>query len=119
MTPLMEAANEDNTDAIATLLDEGADINEVDSDGTSALHWAVYSGYYDAAALLLERGADPNTVDVYETPLISAVIAEDVEMVKLLLDYGADVNSVDASGYTAYDYALDYENVELQELLGP
>ncbi|MGG7621070.1 M48 family metallopeptidase [Bacillus coreaensis] len=120
MTPLMEAASENDTDAISTLLDEGADVNEADSEGSTALHWAVYSGYYDAAALLLENGADANTVDIYDaTPLISAVFAEDVEMVKLLLEYGADANYIDASGYTAYDYALDYENAELQELLGP
>lgn len=120
MTPLMEAASENDTEAISTLLDEGADINEADSEGSTALHWAVYSGYYDAAALLLENGADTNTVDIYDaTPLISAVFAEDVEMVKLLLEYGADANYIDASGYTAYDYAIDYENAELQELLGP
>ncbi|MCM3599172.1 M48 family metallopeptidase [Robertmurraya korlensis] len=120
MTPLMEAASENDTDSISTLLDEGADINEVDSEGSSALHWAVYSGYYEAAVLLLENGADANTVDIYDaTPLISAVFAEDVEMVKLLLEYGADAKYIDASGYTAYDYALDYENAELQELLAP
>ncbi len=120
MTPLMEAASENDTEAISTLLDEGADINEADSEGSTALHWAVYSGYSEAAALLLENGADANTVDIYDaTPLISAVFAEDLEMVKLLLEYGADANYMDASGYTAYDYAVDYENAELQELLGP
>lgn len=120
MTPLMEAASENDTEAISTLLDEGVDINEADSEGSTALHWAVYSGYYDAAALLLENGADTNTVDIYDaTPLISAVFAEDVEMVKLLLEYGAEANYIDASGYTAYDYAIDYENAELQVLLGP
>lgn len=120
MTPLMEAASENDTDAISTLLDEGADINEVDSEGSSALHWAVYSDQLDAAALLLESGANANTVDAYDsTPLIDATYHENVEMVKLLLQYGADANYVDGTGYTAYDYALDYENVELQELLAP
>jgi Zn-dependent protease with chaperone function len=119
-TPLMEAASENDTDAISTLLDEGADVNEVDSEGSSALHWAVYSGQLEAAALLLESGADPNTVDTYDsTPLIDATYNEDVEMVKLLLQYGADANYEDASGYTAYDYALEYEYHELQELLNP
>jgi ankyrin repeat protein len=116
----MEAASENDTDAISTLLDEGADVNEVDSEGSSALHWAVYSGQLDAAALLLESGADPNTVDTYDsTPLIDATYNEDVEMVKLLLQYGADANYEDASGYTAYDYALEYEYHELQGLLSP
>ncbi len=119
-TPLMEAASENDTEAISTLLDDGADVNEVDSEGSSALHWAVYSGQLDAAALLLESGADPNTVDTYDsTPLIDATYNENVEMVKLLLQYGADPNYEDASGYTAYDYALEYEYDELQELLNP
>lgn len=120
MTPLMEAANENDTDRMTALLAEGADVNETDSEGSTALHWAVYSDQYEAAALLLAEGADPNTIDVYDsTPLMSAVFAEDADLVKVLLEFGADPSYEDSSGYTAYDYALEYENLELQELLAP
>lgn len=120
MTPLMDAANANDVDAIQKLLDEGVDLEEVDVDGTTALHWAVFNMNLEAAKLLLENGADPNAVDYYDTsPLMSAVFNEDVEMVQLLLENGADKEFVDSAGYTAYDYSLDYENADIQELVKP
>lgn len=119
-TALMNAASENDTEMIHTLLADGADIEEMDADGTTALHWAVSYGQYDSAALLLENGAEPNTADNYQTtPLMSAVFNEDTEMTMLLLEYGADPAVKDADGYTAYDYAADFENTELMDILQP
>lgn len=119
-TALMNAASENDTDMVHTLLTDGADIEETDADGTTALHWAVSYGQYDSAALLLESGANPNVIDNYQTsPLMSAVFNEDIEMAALLLEYGADPAVKDAEGYTAYDYAKDFENIELMEILQP
>jgi Zn-dependent protease with chaperone function len=117
-TPLINAAMENDVEEMDVLLKEGADINETDEENSSALHWAVYYSSYDAAEYLLQQGADPNTIDVYDsTPLLSAVYGEDVEMVKLLLENGADASFEDSTGYTAYDYASDYGNVEIMSLL--
>ncbi len=117
-TPLINAAIENDVAKIESLLDEGMDINEMDFEGSTALHWAVYYSSYEAAEALLKAGADPNTVDEYETtPLFSAVFAEDLEMVKLLLKYGVDIDYKDSTGSTAYDYAVDYEYNELATLL--
>lgn len=119
-TALMNAASENDIDMINTLLTDGADIEETDADGTTALHWAVSYGQYDSAALLLENGANPNVIDNYQTsPLMSAVLNEDIDMTMLLLEFGADPTVKDAEGYTAYDYAKDYENIELMNILQP
>ncbi|WP_163101176.1 M48 family metallopeptidase [Peribacillus alkalitolerans] len=118
-TPLMEAAGENDVDLVAKLLKEDASqIDATDSDGSTALHWAVYSESYEATKLLLESGADPNIADIWETtPLISATYNENVEMVKLLLNHGADKTMKDEGDMTAYDVAEDVMNKELMKLL--
>jgi ankyrin repeat protein len=40
----------------------GADLNELDTLGHTALHWAAFGGYYDIVKVLLEAGANPNTI---------------------------------------------------------
>jgi uncharacterized protein len=71
-TPLMAAAGlgtkeaqeeageePEAVDAVAMLLDHGADINGVDNDGNTAMHGAAYNQYPRVVNLLAERGADP------------------------------------------------------------
>ena len=71
-TPLMAAAGVGTTspdeeageesealEAVKMLLDLGADINTVDSNGDTAMHGAAYNAYPLVAKLLAERGADP------------------------------------------------------------
>ncbi|HHK74259.1 MAG TPA: ankyrin repeat domain-containing protein, partial [Rhizobiales bacterium] len=51
-------------------LEKGANINAVDKDGGTALHWAVGGNKPDTVRLLLERGAKPDPVDSRgQTPL--------------------------------------------------
>jgi ankyrin repeat protein len=71
-TPLMAAAGvgtkeaqeeageePEAVEAVAMLLDHGADINGVDNNGDTAMHGAAYNQYPRVANLLAERGADP------------------------------------------------------------
>ncbi|WP_442595574.1 M48 family metallopeptidase [Neobacillus sp. D3-1R] len=117
-SPLMKAASENDTEQIEILIADGANINEQDDEGSTALDWAIFNGHYEAFALLLEKGADPNTVDTYgTTPLMNAVFNENVQMVEVLLEHGANPTIKDTEGYTAHDYAKDYDNTEIMKLL--
>ncbi len=73
-TPLMYAARQDATDALAALINDGAALDATDPDGTTALTLAIINAHYDAAAMLLDAGADPNVADARGmTPLYAAV----------------------------------------------
>jgi excisionase family DNA binding protein len=61
--PLIEAAYEGNTAQVQSLIEEGADINEKDASGRTALMIAANRGHTYVVQLLLERGADANVTD--------------------------------------------------------
>ncbi len=92
----------------------GADARLMDM---TLLHTAALSKARRAAACLLELGANPNVTTVDgSTPLHHAVLAEDVEMVRLLLQHGADAKKADADGRDAASYA---RTEGMMELLSP
>jgi len=58
--PLEEAGEEvEALEAAKMLLDLGANVNAVDSNGDTAMHGAAYAAYPSVVKLLAERGADP------------------------------------------------------------
>ena len=86
---LTDLAKAGDLAAVATALDNGADINEL--DGVTALYIAVEAGNIDLAKLLIDRGADVNLpVKFKRTPLYAAAFGGFPDLVKLLLDSGAD-----------------------------
>ncbi|RLN74449.1 hypothetical protein BBJ28_00010929 [Nothophytophthora sp. Chile5] len=99
LTPLHEAAANNNTTAVKKLLKAGADPNCVGEYGYTGmhrrtpLHWAAISGAEDAVKMLLEAGADPNFQDVFgRSPLHWAARVNKPAVVRLLLDKDGDVN---------------------------
>jgi excisionase family DNA binding protein len=63
LMPLIEAAYEGNTVQVQSLIEEGADLNEKDAAGRTALMIAANRGHTYVVQLLLERGADANATD--------------------------------------------------------
>ncbi|MDZ5712848.1 M48 family metallopeptidase [Jeotgalibacillus haloalkalitolerans] len=103
-TPLMDAVNMGDVDEVLTLIDNGADLEATDYEGSTALMYAIYNSNPEMLEILLEAGADPNTQDDYSTPLIIAINLDDRESAALLVEYGADPFMADADGDTPVDY---------------
>lgn len=99
---LAEAARHQNTEAVRTLLTEGAPVNESQPDGVTALHWAVQWDHAEMADLLIDAGANVNAADQYDvTPLVLACTNASAGMVKRLLMAGANPNVAQSTGETA------------------
>ena len=58
--PLVDAARDADADVLRALLEQGASVNVVAVDGTTALHWASYRDDVDSADLLIRAGARVN-----------------------------------------------------------
>lgn len=48
-------------EGVKELLAQGVDLDELDENGQTPLHWAVLGGYDDIVQALLEAGANPNS----------------------------------------------------------
>ncbi|NLY31477.1 MAG: ankyrin repeat domain-containing protein [Firmicutes bacterium] len=90
------------------------------------LQRACWGGDYDIVKLLIDNGADANLVwkgiEGSKSPMMRSVLSgseRTQEIVELLLEHGADKSIKDSSGKTAYDYAVEEDNLELAELLKP
>ena len=59
-TPLMNAAKSNDIKKMKNLLNEGADVNEEEFEGTTALSMSVSNGSIETARFLLDKGADIN-----------------------------------------------------------
>lgn len=82
-----------DTDALVyLLLERGADVTGRTDAPRTPLHLAVNKGKVGVASMLLDRGATVDAVSPLDgaTPLLIAVIKEDMDMVALLLRHGAD-----------------------------
>jgi ankyrin repeat protein len=84
--------NNDRQGAMAALR-AGADVNELQPDGSSALLWAVHKLDHELVAELLKRGANPNQRNMLgATPLCEAISLADEKGALMLLKAGADAN---------------------------
>jgi ankyrin repeat protein len=119
-TPLMYAALSNYPECIKLLLDKGADLNQVDDEGLTALHLCVAARNTAAASMLLACGAivDSHAYGGGVTPLQEAARKGNHEYLRLLLEKGANVHYAhDSNSKTALMYAAVGGNVECVRLL--
>ncbi|XP_070553216.1 ankyrin repeat domain-containing protein 50-like [Ptychodera flava] len=89
-------------ESIRDLLDNGAMINNKDSNGRTLLANAAYCGNVNVVKLLLNRSADVEQVDkTGQTPLNLAARQGHTEVVNLLVEHSSKVDHKDKDGWTA------------------
>jgi ankyrin repeat protein len=118
--PLVEAARTGDTVRLESLISGQShpDANQTSSDGTTALHWAVYRNDVPLVEHLLVLGANPNAKNDYgSSPLSEAAVVGNPAVVKKLLQAGADVESPNADGQTALMIVARTSNLEVARLL--
>jgi ankyrin repeat protein len=92
-TALMFAARAGDLASAKLLIAAGANVNDADAWGVSAMTMAAHSGFADLVEFLLEKGADPNAAQAGFTALQVGVVRRDERMVSALLARGADSNA--------------------------
>src|SRR2546423_1161103 len=99
--PLILAVEFGKANLVRTLLDEGADIETKDSQGTTPLIKAAQVSRKEEIKILLWKKANINaTNNKAETPLIAAIKARSDEIAILLMRSGADIECKDQDGGT-------------------
>ena len=110
---------------VMLLIQNGADIFDIDEEGVSILDMAVTYNNIDMLNYLLKEGIDINQTQRRSgfTALMAAACYGRVEIIKILLAHGAKQESRDMKGFRAVDFArkmnkksvlefLDYEEFE-------
>ncbi|MCL4129456.1 UNVERIFIED_CONTAM: hypothetical protein GTU68_042777 [Idotea baltica] len=91
------------------------ELEKLDENGMSTLHWACDRGYLEMVQKLLEKGLTHlNTQDSEgQTPLHYASSCCHKDVIKLLIKNNANVNLKDNNGSLAEEYATDEDIKEL------
>ncbi|XP_053675177.1 E3 ubiquitin-protein ligase MIB2 [Anopheles nili] len=117
-TCLQVAAHQGHVELVKYLLQHGANVNVVDKEGDSTLHYASFGNQPEIMRVLLQHNA---SIDELNSSHCSALHIsahkKPPHCVKLLLEFGANVNVQDAYGDTALHDAIGKENTEVVELL--
>jgi ankyrin repeat protein len=111
------------TPSLPDLLKAGASLNGemtlIRTSNSDAISGAVRHAYLDVADTLVKLGAPVDRTDARITPLVKAVLGDQVEMAKFLISKGADVNHVDGNGMTPLLYAasIDFGSSAMIDML--
>lgn len=120
MTALMQAVNSNKITLVNHLIQQGANVNELDANQDAPLIMAAYKGYTDIVRALLVAGADVTAVDpgMKATALHAAAYAGRTEAAKLLIQYHIEIDKQGPyNGYTALHDAIWQGHVETAKVL--
>ncbi len=96
----------------------GVNINERDSNGWTALHFASQNGDVEIGKLLIDNGADIDSKDNYgNTPLWRATFSSngDGKFIKLLLKHGANKNIENNHNVSPFILANTIDNFDVKK----
>jgi len=117
-TNLMESATLGDLEGLARALDHGADIDQQDDRGRTAVMAATYARQVDAVRVLLDREANPDIQDdMLNTPFLYAGAEGMLDILKLANDAGADPAVTNRYGGTALIPACERGHVDIVRYL--
>ncbi|XP_031631526.1 serine protease persephone-like isoform X2 [Contarinia nasturtii] len=117
-TPLHQAINGGNIEAIKYLIDNGADVYAEDNLLQSMLHIAAQKGNIDVIRYLIDNGANVTAEDKdLRTPLHYAASGGHEKVILNLLVNGANVNAEDMEKKTPLHYAIQKGHTDAVNLL--
>jgi len=100
------------------LYKEGLDLYSFDENGSTALHWACYSGAETSVKFLIGLGINVNSQDKGNlTPLHLATLYNREKIVIILLKNGADKNLPNTRGHLPIDIARKKGFINLINIL--
>lgn len=100
--PLIDAVKANDVAAVRALLGKKVDVNAVQADGTTALHWAVEEDALEIVPLLIRAGANVKATNRYgASPLWLASLNGNARTIEMLLEAGADPSAASDEGETA------------------
>lgn len=121
-TPLMSAAFNGHLDVVKVLVDAGAELESRDFlDNTPLLCAAdmVFGkGNKEVVEYLLEKGANANAYNnQYHNTLMWAAKKGYPDIAHTLIEKGVDITIRTTQGWTARKYAIEWDNIEVVEVI--
>ena len=110
MTPLMVAAQNNNTEMVKLLMDRGA-------DAALDLLSAIKEENYEVTRMLVENGVDVNLSRRGETPIKLAIESGNLEILKYLLNKGADINTKTVNDVSLLHIAVFHRMYDVVKIL--
>ena len=113
-----ERPKQDDVAIIKFIIENGADINALDSWHNSFLCIAVDNNDLELAHYLVSKGINVNQNCYFdESPIIKAIKDENLVLVEFLADNNADVNAVGYFNRNVMEYAREKDNQAIIDFL--
>ncbi|MDH3224031.1 MAG: ankyrin repeat domain-containing protein, partial [Gemmatimonadota bacterium] len=118
-SPVADAAQDGDAEAVVDLLRQGADANAAQPDGMTALHWAAVHNDLTIAEALIYAGATVRATTRLGgyTALHLAARSGSGEVARALLTAGADANAMSTTGVSALHFAAEANAPEVIDAL--